>query len=85
MYLFFAELFEGICQKCVAVLCCRMSPLQKAQVSCVNNRDNDEDKDICLFFSTSASHASSQFMSVCKDVIGLEKKFTKDFNSRSKI
>lgn len=84
MYLFFAELFEGICQKCVAVLCCRMSPLQKAQVSCVNNSDNDENRHL-PFFSTSASHASSQFMSVCKDVIGLEKKFTKDFNSRSKI
>ncbi|XP_027044475.1 probable phospholipid-transporting ATPase IF [Pocillopora damicornis] len=27
-----SELFEGICQKCVAVLCCRMSPLQKAQI-----------------------------------------------------
>eukprot|EP00794_Sanderia_malayensis_P011228 gene11228-12407_t len=29
---FFAELFVNIGQRCVAVLCCRMSPLQKAQV-----------------------------------------------------
>ncbi|XP_031559260.1 probable phospholipid-transporting ATPase IF [Actinia tenebrosa] len=26
------ELFKDVCRKCVAVLCCRMSPLQKAQV-----------------------------------------------------
>lgn len=26
-------LFIGVCRFCVAVLCCRMSPLQKAQVA----------------------------------------------------
>lgn len=59
MYLFFAELFEGICQKCVAVLCCRMSPLQKAQVSCVNNSDNDEDRHLPFFFNLSITRKFS--------------------------
>ena len=31
-FVLFSELFISVSQCCVAVLCCRMSPLQKAQV-----------------------------------------------------
>lgn len=31
-FVLFSELFISVSQDCVAVLCCRMSPLQKAQV-----------------------------------------------------
>ncbi|CAB4010803.1 probable phospholipid-transporting ATPase IF isoform X1, partial [Paramuricea clavata] len=50
------ELFISVCQGCVAVLCCRMSPLQKAQV--VNLIKHSSEKPITLAIGDGANDCS---------------------------
>lgn len=41
----YREIFLEICRNCSAVLCCRMAPLQKAQVTCSNVHKTSEPPD----------------------------------------
>ncbi|XP_028397580.1 probable phospholipid-transporting ATPase IF isoform X2 [Dendronephthya gigantea] len=50
------ELFISVCQYCVAVLCCRMSPLQKAQV--VHLMKHSSEKPITLAIGDGANDCS---------------------------
>ncbi|KAK3727334.1 hypothetical protein QZH41_018176, partial [Actinostola sp. cb2023] len=47
------EIFKEVCRECVAVLCCRMSPLQKAQV--VNMMKTSREKPVTLAIGDGAN------------------------------
>jgi hypothetical protein len=56
-----SELLRSVCEKCSAVLCCRLSPIQKAQVRCVAELPDAILSALCLLDWMSTRHPINWF------------------------